>query len=182
MKARLWVVLAIVVSVLTSGVGVAVAQEAEPTPTPEAKKINMNIAPLKELETLPGIGQEIAEAIIKGRPYTKVEDLLNIQGIDEKGFAKIRDLIEVKKINVNSATLEELTLLPGITPEIGEAIIKGRPYIQLKDLLNVEGIGEKELTTIREYIEAELAEKEGDDGRGRKSRSRKVSPVVTPIP
>jgi competence ComEA-like helix-hairpin-helix protein len=177
MKAKLWVVLAIVASVLTSGAGVALAQEVEPTPTPEAKKINMNIAPLEELKTLPGITPEIGEAIIEGRPYTKVEDLLNIQGIDEKNFAEIRDLIEVKKINVNSATLEELTLLPGITPEIGEVIIKGRPYIQIEDLLNVEGIGEKELAKIREYIEME---KEREDGRARKSRSRKV--VATPTP
>ena len=181
MNARFWAVLAIVVSVLGSGVSITLAQDVEPSPTPAAEKININIASLEELIAVPGITQEIAEAIIECRPYATVEDLLNIEGFEEEELAKLQPLIDVKKINVNSATLEELTLLPGITPEIAEAIIKGRPYTKVEDLLNVEGICEKELTKIREYVEAELVKKERDE-RTRKSRSRKVSPVVTPVP
>jgi predicted DNA-binding helix-hairpin-helix protein len=39
------------------------------------KKIDINSATVKELETLPGIGPKMAQAIIDQRPYEKPEVL-----------------------------------------------------------------------------------------------------------
>lgn len=54
-----------------------------------------------------------------------------------------------QRVDVNSASVEELTSLPGIGPTIAARIVAGRPYAELDALLEVEGIGPKRLAAIR---------------------------------
>ncbi|MDD4495000.1 MAG: helix-hairpin-helix domain-containing protein [Eubacteriales bacterium] len=69
---------------------------AEPT---DSKKININSASIAELDTLPGIGEATAEAIVKYREqngvFKKIEDIMNIPGIKEAKFESIKDFITV---------------------------------------------------------------------------------------
>lgn len=62
-------------------------------------RIDLNRAALEELMTLPGIGQSKAQSIIDYRnengAYTSIEDIMNITGIKEGVFNKIKDLIKV---------------------------------------------------------------------------------------
>ena len=61
--------------------------------------ININTANEKELDTLPGIGPAIARRIVEYRssqPFTKIEDIMQVKGIGEKKFAKIKELITVE--------------------------------------------------------------------------------------
>ncbi len=62
-------------------------------------RVNLNTATAEELMTLPGIGQSKADMIISYREeygaYECVEDIMNIQGIKEGVFSKIKDQIKV---------------------------------------------------------------------------------------
>lgn len=62
-------------------------------------RIDLNRATLEELMTLPGIGQKRAESILNLRErkgsFQKTEDLLEVEGIKEGIFHKIKDLIKV---------------------------------------------------------------------------------------
>jgi competence protein ComEA len=61
--------------------------------------INLNTATVAQLETIPGIGKATAERILEYRQknggFKKVEDLMNVRGIGEKSFLKMKPLITV---------------------------------------------------------------------------------------
>ena len=71
---------------------------SRPSPAPAAI-VNLNTATSKDLETLPGIGAKTAERIVEYRqkngPFKKVEDLMNVQGIGEKSFLKLKAQLTV---------------------------------------------------------------------------------------
>ena len=61
--------------------------------------ININTADKETLMVLEGIGEKRAEAIIEYRikkPFKKTSDIMNISGIGEKIYAKIKDKICVE--------------------------------------------------------------------------------------
>ncbi|MDO4272776.1 MAG: ComEA family DNA-binding protein [Eubacteriales bacterium] len=64
-----------------------------------AGKVNLNTADEAALTALTGIGASKARAIIAYReengPFTAIEDIMNVQGIKEGTFAKIKDEIVV---------------------------------------------------------------------------------------
>ncbi len=55
--------------------------------------ISINTATQQELETLSGVGPSTALKIVEGRPYTVLEDLLNVSGIGEATFNGFKDSI-----------------------------------------------------------------------------------------
>lgn len=57
--------------------------------------VNINTASLKELDSLPGIGQTYGQNIIDHRPYSKPEELVSKGAIKQGLFEKIKDLISV---------------------------------------------------------------------------------------
>ena len=67
--------------------------------TAQDNRININTADEAQLTTLTGIGATRAQAIIAYReengPFAAIEDIMNVQGIKEGTFAKIKDKIVV---------------------------------------------------------------------------------------
>ena len=60
------------------------------------------------------------------------------------------------KVNLNSATPAELEALPGIGQVLAQRIVDYRtqhgPFRSTRDLLKVEGIGEKKFDSIKDYV------------------------------
>ena len=65
----------------------------------ESKVININTATKEELMSLNGIGESLANEIITYRKkngiFSSIEEIMNVPGIGEKIFAKIKDFIRV---------------------------------------------------------------------------------------
>ena len=61
--------------------------------------ININTADKESLMVLDGIGEKKAEAIIEyrtQRPFKSISDIMNVSGIGQKTYEKIKDSICVK--------------------------------------------------------------------------------------
>jgi competence protein ComEA len=62
--------------------------------------INLNLATLDELETLPGIGPTLGQRIIDYRqangPFANTEDLMEISGIGPGKYEQIKDLVSIQ--------------------------------------------------------------------------------------
>ncbi len=58
--------------------------------------IDLNSASKKELINLPGIGEVLAERIIKARPFKSVDDIKKVDGIGLERYSEIKELVVVK--------------------------------------------------------------------------------------
>ncbi len=74
----------------------ALAQKAK---APSTEKVNLNTATEEQLVTLPGVGPAMAKRIIEHRTkvgkFTKIEEILNVKGIGEKKFQRMKDRLVV---------------------------------------------------------------------------------------
>jgi competence protein ComEA len=109
--ARSCVTVVLVLAALTLSVGADKKQlPSEP--------INLNVATVKELQELPGVGLVTAKAIIQFRtksgPFHRVEDLLAVRGISETKLKKMRPYVTVSA-NVNAPKAPVHTASPAHT-------------------------------------------------------------------
>jgi competence protein ComEA len=57
--------------------------------------VNINTSSLKELDTLPGIGQVYGQSIIDHRPYSDIKELVSRGAIKESVYEKVKDKVTV---------------------------------------------------------------------------------------
>jgi len=81
---------------LTLGPVSVQAQKSNPV---QAEKVNINSATLDQLQSLPGIGPATAKNIVEHRnkvgKFTRIEEIINVKGIGEKKFLKIKDRLVI---------------------------------------------------------------------------------------
>jgi competence protein ComEA len=82
----------------------SVAAQSQSTPSTRpaatvAAVVNLNTATSAQIASLPGVGEKVAQRIIEYREknggFTKVEQLMNVKGIGEKSFLKLKSLVTV---------------------------------------------------------------------------------------
>ena len=140
--------------------------------------VDLNIAQLSALMSLPGIGEKRAAAIIAFRetngPITSADDLLGIDGFGPATVDNIRPFVTQsttersgkvtagagaapdEPVDLNSGSLLALMSLPGIGETRAAAIIRFReligPIESADDLLEIEGIGKATVDNIRPFV------------------------------
>ena len=76
--------------------GVPLLQSPEPE---QQETVELNTATAAELRTLPRVGERMAQRIIEYREehggFERIEDLMNVRGIGERTFLRLRPLIRV---------------------------------------------------------------------------------------
>ena len=105
---RLTFVIGMLVAALVASAPAAQAQAAAAAKkTPAAARVratpgapvNLNAATVAQLQTLPGVGVSTAQRIVdyrqKNGGFKKIEELMNVKGIGEKSFLKLKPLITV---------------------------------------------------------------------------------------
>jgi len=93
---RMAFALSLILCITLSLAPLALAQKGKAQST---EKVNLNTATAEQLQTLPGIGPAMAKRVLEYRAkvgkFTKIEELLNVKGIGEKRFQKIKDRLLV---------------------------------------------------------------------------------------
>ena len=136
------------------------------SPRTSVASLDINHATPAELQSLPGVGPELAAAIVAKRskqPLGNVSELRTVSGVGPKTFnvlkshvvvtavaeAKSDDVEELKRrsfvptenttgiVNINTATAAELEKLPRIGPVLAEAIVATRKQ---KEFASVEDL------------------------------------------
>lgn len=128
-----------------------------------AEKINVNTAKADELQKVPGMDQALAQSIIQYRdtngPFQSVDDLTKVQGISDQKLESIQAYLTVEKINVNTATAEEMQIIPGMDQALAQSIIQYReangPFQSVDELTQVQGIDDQKLQSMQDFVTAE---------------------------
>ena len=86
----------------------AKAEAKAAAPAADAKKelMDINSATEKELASLPKIGEARAKAIVKGRPYSGKDDLINKKVIPQDAYDAIKDAVIAKQPKKEEAKKE----------------------------------------------------------------------------
>jgi competence protein ComEA len=85
---------------MSGGVGLVIAaQESPRASSPAQPVVNLNTATTSDLQKLPGVGAAMATRILEYRQknggFKKIEELMNVKGIGEKNFLKLKSLVTV---------------------------------------------------------------------------------------
>jgi competence protein ComEA len=127
--------------------------------------VNINNDDTAAYIALPGIGSKLAQRIVTFRDklggFYSVEQVGETFGLPDSVFQKIKSMLtlssaEVKQININTATLEELKAHPYIRYHIANAIVQYRVqhglYSNLSDLKKIMLVNDEIFSKVAPYL------------------------------
>ena len=148
----------------------APAETVPPNNTYEKPKFTIATVDINDADTsafiaLPGIGSKLANRIITFREklggFYKVEQVAETYGLPDSTFQKIKEKLvisnsNVKKININNATVDELKVHPYLRYNIANAIVQYRTvhgnFSAVNDLKKIMIITEEIYGKVAPYL------------------------------
>ena len=140
-------------------------EQAESNKASKYHSIDINTADTSEFISLPGIGSKLALRIVNFRSklggFYSVDQISETYGLTDSAFQKIKSLLEVKstyvkKININTATTDEMKLHPYIKWNLANSIVEYRnqhgSYSSLEDLKKISLITDDVFDKIKFYL------------------------------
>ena len=129
-------------------------------------KLNINDASKQDFLLLPGIGEKTAQRIVKYREdvagFKAVVQIKQVKGLGDKVFNNIKEYLTITDksdlkvlIDINTATIPSLKMLPGITPKEANAVIEYRKRnkaFKKIDELQLAGISRQKFEDIKGLV------------------------------
>ncbi len=127
--------------------------------------IDINLADTSEFIALPGIGSKLASRIVNFRDklggFYSIEQLGETYGLPDSTFQKIKPFLTIettslKRININTATKDEMKLHPYIKWNLANSIVEYRNqhgnYASLEDIKKISLITDDIFNKIKFYL------------------------------
>ena len=128
---------------------------AEAPAAEAATVLDASTATAEELGAVEGVSPELAAAIVAGQPYASVTDLnaklMESLSAEEAGAVLASVFVP---INLNSASEEEIRLIPGMTDKMVHEFEEYRPYEDMAEFDREIGkyVDEAEVARFRNYV------------------------------
>ena len=117
--------------------------------------LDANTATAEQLAAMDTVSPELAQAIVAGQPFASVTELNTIllaAGTPEEAGAILTRVFV--PVNLNSATKEEIQLIPGMTDKMAHEFEEYRPYDDMSEFDREIGkyVDEAEVARFRNYV------------------------------
>ncbi len=139
----------------------------KPAPAKSTEPVLINESDTAAWIALPGIGGTLSQRIVKFRDklggFYSVDQVAETFGLPDSTFQLIKPFLqlsgEVKKININTSTLEELKNHPYIKPQLANAIVQYKvqhgDYKAVEDIRKIMILTEELFAKISPYLSVE---------------------------
>lgn len=130
-------------------------QSAAQAPVPATARLDGNTATSAQLVSANGVSPGLADAIVAGRPYASVVDF----------HAKLRETLSQEAaaavlvnvfvpVNLNSASRDEIDLIPGMSGRMAGEFLEYRPYKDMNEFNREIGkyVDAAEVERLRSYV------------------------------
>ena len=116
--------------------------------------LDPNTATAEQLAAIPGMNAQLASDIVNGRPFA------DMRAVDQKLAAlsaEQRDTVYTrlwKPLDLNSATKEEIELIPGVGPRMRHEFEEYRPYTSMEQFRKEIGkyVDAQEVARLEKYV------------------------------
>ena len=126
-----------------------------PSEEASAMVVNPNLAGADELGTLPGMSKELVDAIVAQRPFLGMEALHPVitQHLGEDEVEKLYAQMFIP-INLNTASEEEILLVPGVGKRMAHEFEEYRPYTAIAQWRREMGkyVDDAEVARMEQYV------------------------------
>lgn len=117
--------------------------------------LDPNTATAEQLLTVPGFDQALADAVVAGRPYadmTAVNRVLSTR-LNEDGLDQAYTRLW-KPLNLNTATREEILLVPGVGARMAHEFEEYRPYRNIEQFRREIGkyVDDAEVARLERFV------------------------------